>query len=96
MERKIFSMIDENGEEKIYDVLFTFKNDETGKCYIVYTDGSRDESGNIQVFASVYDPDDPTGKLEAITTDKEWEVIESILTSLQEDARKKMEEGNEQ
>ena len=89
-------MIDENGNEVVYDVLFTFESDETGKNYIVYTDNSRDESGNIQVYASIYDPEDPQSKLEAITTEKEWKVIETILETLQEEVRKKKEENDEQ
>ena len=89
MKKNSFSMIDENGKEVIYDVLFTFESDETNKNYIVYTDNTRDESGNIQVYASIYDPEDPHSKLEAITTDKEWKVIETILDTLQEEVRNK-------
>ena len=96
MKKNSFSMIDENGNEIVYDVLFTFESDETGKNYIVYTDNIRDESGNVQVYASIYDPEDPKSKLEAITTDKEWKVIETILDTLQEEVRKKKEENNEQ
>ena len=89
MKKNSFSMIDENGKEIVYDVLFTFESDETHKNYIVYTDNSRDEAGNIQVYASIYDPEDPHSKLEAITTDKEWKVIETILDTLQEEVRNK-------
>ena len=96
MKKNSFSMIDENGNEIVYDVLFTFESDETKKNYIVYTDNTRDEKGNIQVYASIYDPEDPKSKLEAITTDKEWKVIETILETLQEEVRKKKEENNEQ
>ena len=97
MKKNSFSMIDENGKEIVYDVLFTFESDETKKNYIVYTDNSRDETGNIQVYASIYDPENPNSKLEAITTDKEWKVIETILETLQEEVRKKKEqENNEQ
>ncbi len=94
MKKNTFSMIDENGNEIVYDVLFTFESDETGKNYIVYTDNTRDEKGNIEVYASIYDPNDPHSKLEAIKTDKEWRVIETILDTLQEEVRKKKEEEN--
>ena len=50
-----------------------------------------DENGNVQVFASTYDPEDPKGKLEAIETDKEWKVIETILDTLQEEMKKQTE-----
>lgn len=95
MKKNTFSMIDENGNEVIYDVLFTFESDETGKNYIVYTDQSKDDAGNIQVFASIYHPEDPKSKLEAIETEKEWKVIETILETLQEEIKKK-QENNEQ
>ena len=97
MKKNSFSMIDENGNEIVYDVLFTFENEETHKNYIVYTDNKVDEvSGNIEVYASTYDPEDEHSKLEAIETDKEWKVIETILETLQEEVQKQNNENNEQ
>ena len=92
-----FTMIDESGQEREYDVLFTFESEETNKNYIVYTDQSKDDKGNIQVYASIYDPENPNSKLEPIETEKEWKVIETILETLQEEVRKKVQgENNEQ
>lgn len=95
MKKNTFSMIDENGNEVIYDVLFTFESEETNKNYIVYTDNTKDESGNIEVYASIYDPNNPQSKLEAIETEKEWKVIETILETLQEEVRKKANNTND-
>lgn len=91
MKKNSFTLIDENGNEVEYDVLFTFESEETNKNYIVYTDQTKDGAGNIQVYASIYDPNDPNSKLEPITTDKEWKVIETILSTLQEEIKKKQE-----
>ena len=91
MKKNSFTLIDENGNEVEYDVLFTFESEETNKNYIVYTDQTKDDAGNIQVYASIYDPNDPNSKLEPITTDKEWKVIETILSTLQEGIKKKQE-----
>ena len=88
MKKNSFKMIDENGNEIVYDVLFTFESEETHKNYIVYTDNTKDAEGNVEVYASIYDPNDPHSKLEAIETDKEWKVIETILETLQEEVRK--------
>ncbi len=88
MKKNSFIMIDENGNEIVYDVLFTFESEETHKNYIVYTDNTKDAEGNVEVYASIYDPNDPHSKLEAIETDKEWKVIETILETLQEEVRK--------
>ena len=97
MKKNTFSMLDENGREVVYDVLFTFESEETGKNYIVYTDNQKDETGNIEVYASIYYPNDTHSKLEAIETEKEWKVIETILETLQEEVRNKMKkENNEQ
>ena len=60
-------------------------NEETNKSYIVYTDNSKDENGKVRVYASIYHPDDPKTKLEDIKTDKEWKIIDTILTTLQEE-----------
>ena len=95
MKPNTFSMLDENGVEVVYDVLFTFESDETKKNYIVYTDNSKDELGYIEVYASIYHPEDNNGRLEAIESEKEWKVIETILETLQEEIKKKTE-NNEQ
>lgn len=94
MKKNTFSLIDENGNEVVYDVLFTFESEETNKNYIVYTDQSKDDKGNIQVYASIYDPKNPNSKLEPIETEKEWKVIETILETLQEEIKKKQDSMN--
>ena len=94
MKKNTFTMIDENGREIVYDVLFTFESEETNKNYIVYTDQSKDDKGNIQGYASIYDPENPNSKLEPIETEKEWKVIETILETLQEEVKKKQDTTN--
>ena len=89
-------MIDENGNETVYDVLFTFESEETHKNYIVYTDNTKDAQGNVEVYASIYDPNDPHSRLEAIETEKEWKVIETILETLQEQVRNAANNSGEQ
>ena len=94
MKKNSFTMIDEAGNEIVYDVLFTFESEETHKNYIVYTDNTKDAEGNVEVYASIYDPN---SKLEAIETEKEWKVIETILETLQEEVRKQANnQDNEQ
>ena len=87
-----FTVINKEGKEVKCDVLFTFDSEETGKSYMVYTDNTKDDKGNVQVYASIYDPKDPNTKLEEIKTEKEWKVIEVILNQLQTEIRKKVEE----
>ena len=95
-DKNSFKVINDRGEEILCDILFTFDSEETGKSYIVYTDNTKDERGNIQVYASIYDPNAENQKLEPITTDAEWKVIETILNTLQEEIKNKIGEGSEQ
>ena len=57
-DRAIMTAIGENGEIIDCDVLFTFKNTATNRCYIVYTENTTDEKGDTEVYASIFDPDD--------------------------------------
>ena len=80
----IFTIINDEGKEVECEVLFTFDSDETKKSYIVYTDNSLDDNGSTKVFASVYDPTGQNTALMPVETEKEWLVIENILSSVQE------------
>ena len=92
MEQNSFKVINDQGQEIVCDVLFTFDSEETNKSYIVYTDNSTDAEGNVQVFASIYDPKQENPKLDPIETDAEWKIIETILNTLQEEIKKKASE----
>lgn len=87
-EKNTFKVLDNEGKEVICEVLFTFDSEETNKSYIVYTDNTTDEKGNIKVYASVYKPNSDTTELLPIETEREWKIIETILESIQEENEK--------
>ena len=91
MKKNTFTMIDQDGNEVVYDVLFTFESDETKKNYIVYTDNTLDHEGNVRVYASIYNQNDKGVELEPINSEREWKIVETILSSIQEESKK---EGN--
>ena len=84
-DKNTIKVYDDAGNEVVCDILFTFDNEETKKSYIAYTDNTKDKEGRVRVYASTYDPKDPSMKLEEIQTDKEWKVIDTILETLQEE-----------
>ena len=88
MEDNKFKIKNEDGKEVLCEVLFTFESEETKKQYVVYTDNSKDDAGNIRVFASIYNVNDKGGELLPIKSDKEWKVIETILDTIQEESKK--------
>lgn len=79
-----FTIIDEEGNEITYDILFTFDSEETKKSYVVFTDNTVDESGSIATYASIYDPTGESKELEPITTDAEWDLIENLLSQIED------------
>lgn len=87
-ERNTFTVIDNDGKEVTCEVLFTFESEETKKNYIVYTDNTTDEEGNIRVYASIYNPEGESTDLTPIETDREWKIIETILETIQEESNK--------
>ena len=91
-EKMTFKVKNSEGKEIEYEVLFTFDSDETKKSYMVYTDDSKDENGNIRVVASSYIPGDETTELFPIETEKEWKIIDTILKELQEESKGEVNE----
>lgn len=89
-----FKVIDKDGKEIEFEVLFTFESDETKKNYMVYTDNSTDEEGNVRVYSSVFKPDAEPLELLPVETEREWKIIETILDSIQEENKKNSEESN--
>ena len=79
-----FTVINEDGKEIIYDILFTFDSEETKKSYIVFTDNSTDDSGSIATYAAIYDPTGENEELQPIETDAEWDLIENLLAQIEE------------
>lgn len=69
------------GDSLECDVLFTFDNEVNNKSYIIYTDNSLDELGNVRVFANTYDKKE-IGNLKEIETEEEWNIIEQIFSSI--------------
>lgn len=79
MNKKYLKIVDNNDNIKEYEILYTFFNPNTNKNYVIYTDNTK-EDDKLNIYASIYYPDDDT-KLDDITTDDEWKYVEMILNS---------------
>ena len=88
----MFIGFNENGEEKTFYKLLEFDSTETGKHYLAYTDNEKDENGNLKAYGSIVVSDGNYMRLEAITDEKEWKVIETALRVLQEELKGNNEE----
>ncbi|MEC1715688.1 DUF1292 domain-containing protein [Schinkia azotoformans] len=78
---------DENGEEHLFEVLFTFDVEESGKSYMVVepVDAS-DEDEEVEVFAFRFEDgeDEEDLALFPIETDEEWDIVEEMLNTFSE------------
>ncbi|MGV3488372.1 MAG: DUF1292 domain-containing protein [Tuberibacillus sp.] len=79
---------DENGEEHLFDVLFTFDVEETGKSYMVVkpVETSEDDEDDEydEVFGFRYEETDDEFNLYPIETDEEWDMVEEMINTFAE------------
>lgn len=76
---------DENGEEHLFEVLFTFDADESEQSYIAVVPVEQKDDEEVEVYAFRYeekDTDDDDLSLFPIESDEEWEMVEEMLNTL--------------
>ena len=71
-----------DGEEKTYDIYFSFSSKELNKGYIGYSDHSLDEDGNEILMVSYYDPSVGPTQLFEITDEKEWTLVDEVIEKI--------------
>lgn len=75
---------DENGEEHLFEVLFTFDVDKTGHSYIAVVPADQKDDEEVEVFAFRYEDQAKEDDLSLfqIESDEEWEMVEEMLATL--------------
>lgn len=78
--------IDEDGNEVLCEILFTFDSKEFGKSYVLFYPVGTEDDEEIEVLAASYVPGDEgsVGELFDIETDEEWDMIEEVLDTYAE------------
>ncbi|MFD0048226.1 DUF1292 domain-containing protein [Actinomycetes bacterium NPDC127524] len=82
------TIVDDNGNEQLCEVLFTFDSDEFKKSYVLYYPISADDDEEeIEIHASSFVPseDNKDGELSPVETDEEWDMIEEMLNTYLEE-----------
>ncbi len=88
-ELKSITLYDEEGNEVLCDVLMTYLCEKNETNYVFYTDNSKDEDGNLNLYASRYiGVEDGNVQLEDIESEEEWSLLDEVL----EEAKKGLEE----
>jgi len=91
------TVIDENGAELEFEILFTFDSPEYNKDYVVYMstdEADLDEDGYPEIHVSSYtvNEDGEGGGLEPIEDEAEWEYVEEVVASFIEDMEEEDDE----
>lgn len=87
LDDKEILITDEDGVETKYIILFTYENEDRGKQYVLYYDPSNPE----EIFASQYNDQH---ELIPIETEEEWDEVEEVLNTFQEDSL--LQDGEEE
>lgn len=77
-----FKIINEEGKEIVCRALTTFESD--GKNYIIYTDDTTNEVGDLNVYANKYDPNKQEQRFEPITDPAEHDLITKVIEAMNE------------
>lgn len=82
---KQLTFIDEEGNEILCEILFTFSSEEFGKNYVLFYPVTNEDEEDIEVMAASYIPNENgEGELQPIETDEEWDLIEDVLAQFEE------------
>ncbi len=81
-EKKVLSIIKEDGTKEEVELLICFTFNDTKKEYVVYTRNEKDENGNVTVYVSSVDRSGEIPKMSAIESDEEWSKIKDVLREL--------------
>lgn len=80
---KNITVVDENGNEQLCEILFTFDSEKFNKSYVLYYPISDNDDDEIEIHASSFVPSENNedGELTPIETDEEWDMIEEMLNT---------------
>ncbi len=84
-EKKIISIVDENGAIDEAEELLRLELSEFNKKYIIYTKNETDDKNNVTIYISeLYKENENSDDVElrAIETDQEWDKLKEILKEI--------------
>lgn len=84
-EKKIISIVDENGAIDEAEELLRLELSEFNRKYIIYTKNETDDNNNVTIYISeLYKENENSSDVElrAIETDQEWDKLKEILKEI--------------
>ncbi|KRL97496.1 DUF1292 domain-containing protein [Liquorilactobacillus satsumensis] len=88
-EDNLITLVDDKGNETLYEILFTFESEDYGKSYILLIPAGSQPEEQVDVLAFSFDPDENgeanDAELHDIESDEEWDMVESVLDTFLND-----------
>ena len=82
VEKKIMSIVAEDGSIEEVEVILAFEFKDTNKEYVIYTKNEKDENENITVYVSNVDRSSGEPKLMGVDDEEEWNRVKDVLREL--------------
>lgn len=90
-EDRQITLVDDQGNEELYEILFTFHSDDYDKSYVLLYPATVGDDEDIEVQAFSYDADDAgdvtSNDLHEIESDDEWDMVQGVLNTFLDDDR---------
>lgn len=77
-------VIEKDGKPVECEILFSFTNDDNGKTYIGYTDHSKNEKGEENIYAAAYFPEKEYDMLENVVSEWELDMVRYAINQIKE------------
>ena len=81
-EKKIMSIVLEDGSIDEVEVLLSFKFTDTNTEYMVYTKNETDDNGNITIYVASVDRSTGEPRLGSVDSEEEWTRVKNVLKEL--------------
>lgn len=81
-EKKVMSIVSNDGAIEDVEVIVAFEFKDNNKEYVVYTKNEKDENGNVTVYVSNIDRSGDEPKLVGVENENEWNKIKDVLREL--------------
>ena len=79
----LITLVDDQGNESLYEILFTFESEDYGKSYILLIPAGSEPEEQVDVLAFAFNPDEDDDAKDAelynIESDEEWDMVEGVL-----------------
>ena len=81
-DKKILTINKADGTTENVEKVVTFKFNDTGKHYLVYTKNETDDNGNVTIYITEVVTDHTGTRFLGVANDEEWSRIKEVLRQL--------------